>query len=129
LVPDRALSGLAAIDHPAISTVRGKGLLNAIVINPSDDGKQNAGTVCYTLKELGTTSRLTDRALSSNCIRCPLLMDGAVLCVWSCACAAGMLAKPTHEHIIRLAPPLVISAEQVDEAVALVETAVRRVFG
>jgi len=90
---ERLRAGLAAIDHPAISTVRGKGLLNAIVITPSDDGKQNAGTVCYTLKEL------------------------------------GMLAKPTHEHIIRLAPPLVISAEQVDEAVALVETAVRRVFG
>ncbi|TAV50692.1 ornithine--oxo-acid transaminase [Rhizobium leguminosarum] len=33
----------------------------------------------------------------------------------------GLLAKDTHEHTIRLAPPLVISREQVDWAVSQIE--------
>ena len=32
----------------------------------------------------------------------------------------GLLAKPTHHYIIRLAPPLVISKEQIDECVAII---------
>ncbi len=32
----------------------------------------------------------------------------------------GLLAKPTHHYIIRLAPPLVISREQMDEAIAII---------
>lgn len=58
--------GLNAIGHPAITAVRGRGLLNAVVIKPSADGK-TAGDLCYALKD------------------------------------AGLLAKPTHDHIIRLA--------------------------
>lgn len=60
----------------AIQLVRGKGLLNAIVIKPTLDGR-TAWDVCLALKE------------------------------------NGLLAKPTHGHIIRFAPPLVITEEQL----------------
>ncbi|MDB5262198.1 MAG: rocD [Adhaeribacter sp.] len=63
--------------HPAlVALVRGKGLLNAMVINPTPDGR-TAWDVCVALKE------------------------------------NGLLAKPTHGHIIRFAPPLVITEEQL----------------
>ncbi len=35
--------------------------------------------------------------------------------------ANGLLAKPTHEHIIRLAPPLVITETQLQECAAIIE--------
>jgi len=76
-------SALKAIDSPMIELVRGKGLLNAIVIKPTN-GK-TAWDVCVALKE------------------------------------NGMLAKPTHEHIIRFAPPLVITEEQLMECAGIVE--------
>lgn len=62
-----------------ISLVRGKGLLNAVVINDSSDSK-TAWNICIALKD------------------------------------KGLLAKPTHGNIIRFAPPLVISKEQMQEA-------------
>ena len=76
-------SALKKIDSPMIELVRGKGLLNAIVIKPTN-GKA-AWDVCVALKD------------------------------------NGMLAKPTHEHIIRFAPPLVITEEQLMECAAIVE--------
>ena len=33
----------------------------------------------------------------------------------------GVLAKPTHGNIIRLAPPLVITAEQIHEGVDVID--------
>jgi len=74
---------LKKIDHPMVSLIRGKGLLNAMVIEPKD-GKE-AWDVCV--------------ALSKN----------------------GMLAKPTHKHIIRFAPPLVITEEQIMECVEIIK--------
>ncbi len=68
---------LEAIPSDMISVVRGKGLLNAIVIKPKN-GKE-AWDVCLALKE------------------------------------NGLLAKPTHGDIIRFAPPLVISEDQLLE--------------
>ncbi len=76
-------SALKKIDSPMIELVRGKGLLNAIVIKPTN-GK-TAWDVCVALKD------------------------------------NGMLAKPTHEHIIRFAPPLVITEEQLMECAGIVE--------
>ena len=73
---------LREIDSPMIELVRGKGLLNAIVIKPTN-GK-TAWDVCVALKE------------------------------------NGLLAKPTHEHIIRFAPPLVITEEQLMECVDII---------
>lgn len=37
----------------------------------------------------------------------------------------GILCKPTHENIIRLAPPLVISKEQLEKAVHIIEASLR----
>ncbi|KAJ2135257.1 ornithine aminotransferase, partial [Coemansia sp. RSA 1935] len=36
----------------------------------------------------------------------------------------GLLAKPTHDTIIRLAPPLTITAEQLDECVEIIVRAI-----
>ena len=93
LMGDRLRAGLEAIGHDAISVVRGRGLLNAMVITPSADGTRNAGVLCHALKD------------------------------------AGLITKPTHEHIVRLAPPLVINEAQVDEAVHIIATQLRAVFG
>jgi ornithine--oxo-acid transaminase len=75
------------INSPFIELVRGKGLLNAIVIRPHN-GK-TAWDVCLQMKD------------------------------------NGLLAKPTHDHIIRFAPPLIITAEQVMEAVNIIARSIR----
>ncbi|OWP65118.1 ornithine--oxo-acid transaminase [Hymenobacter amundsenii] len=67
-----------------VQLVRGKGLLNAVVIKPSADGR-TAWDVCVSLME------------------------------------RGVLAKPTHGDIIRFAPPLVITEEQIHEACDVIE--------
>jgi len=33
----------------------------------------------------------------------------------------GLLCKPTHRHIIRLAPPLIITKEQLDECLQIIK--------
>ena len=70
-----------------ITKVRGKGLLNAILINDTPDSK-TAWNLCLQLKE------------------------------------NGLLAKPTHGNIIRLAPPLVITEEQLLDCVKIIEKTV-----
>ncbi len=74
---------LKEIKSEMVELVRGKGLLNAMVIKPKN-GKE-AWDVCLKLKE------------------------------------NGLLAKPTHQHIIRFAPPLVITEEQIHEAVEIIK--------
>ena len=71
------------IKSEMIEIVRGKGLLNAIVIKPKN-GK-TAWDVCLALKE------------------------------------NGVLAKPTHDHIIRFTPPLVINEKQMREAIEIIK--------
>jgi len=78
---------LRAIQSDMLTTVRGKGLLNAIVIKPVK-GK-NAWDVCVALKE------------------------------------NGLLAKPTHGDIIRFAPPLVITEEQMYECVDIIRRTIQ----
>ncbi|MFH0759642.1 MAG: ornithine--oxo-acid transaminase [Bacteroidota bacterium] len=73
---------LRKIVSPMVELVRGKGLLNAMVIKPTK-GK-TAWDVCLALKE------------------------------------NGLLAKPTHEHIIRFAPPLVITEAQLKECAGII---------
>ena len=75
-------------DCSIISLVRGKGLLNAIVINDSEDST-TAWDMCISLKN------------------------------------KGLLAKPTHGNIIRFAPPLVITKEQMLEALDIIEGVIR----
>ncbi len=81
-------SELKKIKSEMIELVRGKGLLNAIVIRPKN-GK-TAWDVCLALRD------------------------------------NGLLAKPTHEHIIRFAPPLVIKEEQVREAVSIIAKTIQQ---
>ena len=66
-----------------MTLVRGKGLLNAIVINDSPDS-DTAWNICLRLKD------------------------------------NGLLAKPTHGNIIRFAPPLVMTEEQLDDCIAII---------
>lgn len=75
------------IKSDMIELVRGKGLLNAVVIRPKN-GKQ-AWDVCLTMME------------------------------------KGLIAKPTHDHIIRFAPPLVITEAQLMEAIGIIKEAFR----
>ncbi len=74
------------IDSPMIELVRGKGLLNAVVIRPTN-GKE-AWDVCL--------------EMAKN----------------------GVLAKPTHGHIIRFAPPLVISEEELRDAISRIKKSI-----
>lgn len=74
---------LRQIQSDRITTVRGKGLLNAIVIKEKDG--ISAWEVCLKLAE------------------------------------NGLLAKPTHGDIIRFAPPLVITKEQILECAAIIK--------
>ncbi|KAH6672868.1 putative ornithine aminotransferase [Halenospora varia] len=80
--------GLTDLKTPMIKLVRGKGLLNAIVIDESHTGGHSAWDLCMLLK------------------------------------SKGLLAKPTHENIIRLAPPLVISEEQIKDALRIIGEAI-----
>lgn len=73
-----------SIQSDMIELVRGKGLLNAVVIKPKN-GK-TAWDICV--------------AMAKN----------------------GILAKPTHGHIIRFAPPLVITEEQLREAMEIIKS-------
>ena len=75
-------SKLADLADPHISLIRGKGLLNAIVIDHVN--KDAAWDLCLKLKD------------------------------------NGLLAKPTHGDKIRFAPPLLITAEQIDECVGII---------
>ena len=71
-----------------VSLVRGKGLLNAIVINDTEDSS-TAWDMCMALRD------------------------------------NGLLAKPTHGNIIRFAPPLVISKEQLLECIDIIESTLK----
>ena len=66
-----------------VKLIRGKGLLNAIVINDTEDSS-TAWDICLALRD------------------------------------NGLLAKPTHGNIIRFAPPLVITKEQLMECVDII---------
>src|SRR5690554_554726 len=66
-----------------VSLVRGKGLLNAIVINDADTS-DTAWNICLRLRD------------------------------------NGLLAKPTHGNIIRFAPPLVMTEDQLLDCIAII---------
>ncbi len=74
---------LKSISAPFVGQVRGKGLLNAVVIEPFKD--KTAWDVCISLKN------------------------------------NGLLAKPTHDHIIRFAPPLTIKKNEIENACDIIE--------
>jgi ornithine--oxo-acid transaminase len=69
---------------PLVKMVRGKGLLNAVLINDTPDSS-TAWDICVALKD------------------------------------NGLLAKPTHGNIIRFAPPLVMTEEQLMECIDIIK--------
>ncbi len=72
-----------------VTKVRGKGLLNAILINDTEDSS-TAWDICMALKE------------------------------------NGLLAKPTHGNIIRFAPPLVMTKEQLLDCITIIKDTLRQ---
>lgn len=78
---------LNGFSSPFVKQVRGKGLLNAIVVEPHN-GKE-AWDICLAMAE------------------------------------KGLLAKPTHRHIIRFAPPLMITEEEIREAIGIIKDSIR----
>lgn len=74
--------------YPLIKLVRGRGLLNAIVIDTSEESEK-AWNLCIEMAQ------------------------------------HGVLAKPTHGNIIRLAPPLCIRPDQIEEACQAIEMAIQ----
>nr|POE51606.1 ornithine aminotransferase [Quercus suber] len=95
-----------------ITLIRGKGLLNAIVIDESKTGDHSAWDLCMLMKEKGL---LVGRALKIAHVQNHTQR----------ANDDGAQAKPTHQNIIRLAPPLVISEAQIQTALRIIEEAVR----
>lgn len=100
--------GLKQLNSPMITTIRGKGLLNAIVIDESKTNGHSAWDLCMLCKEKGL---LVGRALKI-----------AHLKKFDDTNAAGQ-AKPTHQNIIRLAPPLVITEEEIETALYIIKEA------
>jgi len=88
------VSGASVLTHimdgsGLVQEVRGKGMLNALVVDPDAEEGQTAKDICY--------------ALMRN----------------------GLLAKPTHEHIIRFAPPLVMNDEQLEECADIIVNTIK----
>ena len=71
-----------------VSLVRGKGLLNAIVINDSPESK-TAWNICLTLRD------------------------------------NGLLAKPTQGNVIRFAPPLVMTKDQLHDCIDIITSTIK----
>ncbi|XP_071947920.1 ornithine aminotransferase, mitochondrial-like [Antedon mediterranea] len=77
---------LSKLNKDIVSVVRGKGLMNAIVIKDTSD--YNAWKVCLKLRD------------------------------------NGLLAKPTHDHIIRFTPPLTMTEEQMRECTDIIKNTI-----
>ncbi|NDG83658.1 MAG: ornithine--oxo-acid transaminase [Proteobacteria bacterium] len=90
-------SELRALQSPVVELVRGKGLLNAVVIKPhgkNAKGEPRTGyDVAHDLVEY------------------------------------GVLAKQTHVHTIRFAPPLVITETELEQGIEGIKTAIRKSCG
>lgn len=71
-----------------VSSIRGKGLLNAIIINDDEDS-DTAWNICLKLRD------------------------------------NGLLAKPTHGNMIRFAPPLIMTEDQLLECVSLIKKSLK----
>jgi len=75
--------------YPFITHVRGRGLLNAIELNPKHH--KSAWDLCLVMKD------------------------------------NGLLAKPTHENIIRFAPPLIIEKDQLQECINIISLSLKKI--
>ena len=107
--------GLHDLSSPIIKTIRGKGLLNAIVIDETKTKGHSAWDLCMLLKDKGL---LVGRALKIAHVMGNDKKEEANN-------FGETKAKPTHQNIIRLAPPLVITEEEVRRALEIIGEAVR----
>ena len=82
----KELSAFAETNN-LVNSVRGKGLLNAILINDTEDSS-TAWDICMKLRD------------------------------------NGLLAKPTHGNIIRFAPPLVMTEEQLMDCISIIKNTI-----
>jgi len=80
------LAEMKNLNPNVVELARGKGLMNAIIIKPTE--KFDAWKVCLKLRD------------------------------------NGLLAKPTHDHIIRFTPPLVITEEQLQESIDIIKNTI-----
>ncbi|PRP82205.1 ornithine-oxo-acid transaminase [Planoprotostelium fungivorum] len=78
----RLRAALVEMNAPFVQGVRGKGLLNAVIIDPQFS--RTGWDICVMFSQ------------------------------------RGLLAKPTHQNIIRLAPPLIITEEQMEECINII---------
>ncbi|KAF9570567.1 ornithine aminotransferase [Mortierella alpina] len=85
-------AAISKIQSPALALCRGRGLLNAIVIDESKANGRTAWQLCLLLKK------------------------------------KGLLAKPTHQNIIRLAPPLCITEAELMDGVRLIEESLKELL-
>ena len=74
-------------ENDLVKSVRGKGLLNAILINDTEDSS-TAWDICIKLRD------------------------------------NGLLAKPTHGNIIRFAPPLVMTEEELRDCIGIIKNTI-----
>ncbi|CAF9924406.1 ornithine aminotransferase [Imshaugia aleurites] len=102
-------NGVEKLNNPMIKTVRGKGLFNAVVIDETKTGGHSAWDLCMLMKEKGL---LVGRALKIAHVK-----NGGD--------ADDLKAKPTHENIIRLTPPLVITEEEIQKALKIMDDAMK----
>ena len=109
--------------NPMITTIRGKGLLNAIIIDESKTGGHSAWDLCMLMKEKGL---LVGRALKiahmktsgpAQAVKETSMIDH------NANVTGDEQAKPTHQNIIRLAPPLIISEAEIKTALNIIEEA------
>lgn len=115
--------------NPMIKVVRGKGLLNAIVIDESLTNGHSAWDLCMLMKEKGL---LVGRALKIAHVKSTRDSDRPVKETSLLDQSANMgehQAKPTHQNIIRLAPPLVISEQEIASALSIIEEACKELPG
>ncbi len=87
-------SELEALNSPIVEKVRGKGLLNAVVIRPHGKNEKGNPKTAYDL--------------------CHELADH------------GVLAKQTHVHTIRFAPPLVITEAELQRGLSVIKQVISK---
>ena len=102
-------SGLEKLNNPMVKTIRGKGLFNAVVIDETKTGGHSAWDLCMLMKEKGL---LVGRALK-------------IAHVEKKGDADDPKAKPTHQNIIRLTPPLVITEDEIHKALRIIDSAMK----
>lgn len=101
--------GLSDLQSPMVKLVRGKGLLNAMVIDETKTGGHSAWDLCMLMKDKGL---LVGRALK-------------IAHVKKTGEADDLKAKPTHQNIIRLAPPLVVTEDEIRKAIGIIDAAMK----